>query len=140
MRMRCRCVVIHGPNDLRVEEQDAGEIGPGQVRVDVAMGGICGSDLHYFRHGGFGAIRLQQPMVLGHEVAGTVAAVAPDVTSVKVGDRVAVNPSRPCGACRYVSPGCRTSVSICASTAARCGCRTCRARSATRSCATRCSA
>ncbi|AWU98264.1 L-idonate 5-dehydrogenase [Burkholderia sp. JP2-270] len=105
MRMRCMCVVIHGPNDLRVEEQDAGEIGPGQVRVDVAMGGICGSDLHYFRHGGFGAIRLQQPMVLGHEVAGTVAAVAPDVTSVKVGDRVAVNPSRPCGACRYCLEG-----------------------------------
>ncbi|RQX81907.1 L-idonate 5-dehydrogenase [Burkholderia anthina] len=105
MRMRCMCVVIHGPNDLRVEEQDAGEIGPGQVRVDVAMGGICGSDLHYFRHGGFGAIRLQQPMVLGHEVAGTVAEVAPDVTSVKAGDRVAVNPSRPCGACRYCLEG-----------------------------------
>ncbi|AOJ61599.1 L-idonate 5-dehydrogenase [Burkholderia ubonensis] len=105
MRMRCMCVVIHGPNDLRLEEQDPGEIGPGQVRVDVAMGGICGSDLHYFRHGGFGTVRLQQPMVLGHEVAGTVAAVAADVTSVQVGDRVAVNPSRPCGACRYCVEG-----------------------------------
>ncbi|MGZ2743687.1 L-idonate 5-dehydrogenase [Burkholderia stagnalis] len=105
MRMRCMCLVIHGPNDLRVEEQEADEIGPGQVRVDVAMGGICGSDLHYFRHGGFGTVRLQQPMVLGHEVAGTVAAVAPDVTLVQVGDRVAVNPSRPCGACRYCLEG-----------------------------------
>lgn len=101
MRLRCRCLVIHAPADLRLDEQDAGELGPGQVLVRMGVGGICGTDLHYFRHGGFGAIRIKQPMVLGHEAAGTVAAVAPDVTSVTVGDRVAVNPSRPCGACRY---------------------------------------
>ena len=105
MRLRCMCLVIHAPTDLRLDEQDAGEIGPGQVLVRVGMGGICGSDLHYFHHGGFGTVRIQEPMVLGHEVAGTVAAVAPDVTSVQVGDRVAVNPSRPCGACRYCLEG-----------------------------------
>ena len=99
MRLRCRCLVIHAPTDLRLDEQDAGDIGPGQVLVRVGFGGICGSDLHYFHHGGFGAVRIQQPMVLGHEVAGTVAAVADGVTRVKVGDRVAVNPSRPCGLC-----------------------------------------
>ena len=80
----------------------ADEIGPG---VRVGFGGICGSDLHYFHHGGFGTVRIQQPMVLGHEVAGTVAAVADDVTSVQVGDRVAVNPSRPCSACKYCLEG-----------------------------------
>jgi L-idonate 5-dehydrogenase len=105
MRWRCMCLVIHAPTDLRLAEQDAGEIGPGQVLVRVGMGGICGSDLHYYNHGGFGAIRLQEPMVLGHEVAGTVEAVADDVTSVKVGDRVAVNPSRPCGQCKYCFEG-----------------------------------
>ena len=105
MRLRCMCLVIHAPDDLRVDEQDAGEIGPGQVLVQVGMGGICGSDLHYFHHGGFGTVRIKRPMVLGHEVAGTVAAVAPDVTRVKVGDRVAVNPSRPCGACKYCLEG-----------------------------------
>ena len=105
MRYRCRCLVIHAPTDLRLDEQDAGEIGPGQVLVRVGFGGICGSDLHYFHHGGFGTVRIQQPMVLGHEVAGSVAAVADDVTSVKVGDRVAVNPSRPCGACKYCLEG-----------------------------------
>jgi L-idonate 5-dehydrogenase len=99
------CLMIHAPTDLRVEEMDAGEIGPGQVLVKVGMGGICGSDLHYFNHGGFGAIRIKEPMVLGHEVAGTVAAVAPDVTSVKIGDRVAVNPSRPCWACKFCHEG-----------------------------------
>ena len=105
LRLRCMCLVIHAPTDLRLDEQDAGDIGPGQVLVKVAFGGICGSDLHYFHHGGFGAVRIQQPMVLGHEVAGTVAAVADDVTSIKVGDRVAVNPSRPCSACKYCLEG-----------------------------------
>jgi L-idonate 5-dehydrogenase len=99
------CLMIHAPTDLRYEEMDAGEIGPGQVMVRVGKGGICGSDLHYFHHGGFGTVRIKEPMVLGHEVAGTVAAVAPDVTSVKIGDRVAVNPSRPCGACKFCLEG-----------------------------------
>ena len=105
MRLRCMCLRIHGATDLRLEEMDIGEPGPGEVLVHVAMGGICGSDLHYFNHGGFGTIRIREPMVLGHEVAGTVAAVAGDVTSVQVGDRVAVNPSRPCAACRYCLEG-----------------------------------
>jgi L-idonate 5-dehydrogenase len=99
------CVVIHAPNDLRLDERDTGEMGAGQVLVQVGMGGICGSDLHYFRHGGSGTIRLKEPMTLGHEVAGAVTAVAPDVTSLKVGDRVAVNPSQPCGNCKFCMEG-----------------------------------
>ena len=105
MRLRCMCLVIHAATDLRLEEQDAGDVGPGQVMVRVSKGGICGSDLHYFNHGGFGTVRLKEPMVLGHEVAGTVVAVADDVTRVKVGDRVAVNPSRPCSRCKYCLEG-----------------------------------
>jgi L-idonate 5-dehydrogenase len=99
------CLVIHAATDLRLESQEVGEPGPGQVLVKVGMGGICGSDLHYFHHGGFGTVRLKEPMVLGHEVAGTVAAVGEGVTRVRPGDRVAVNPSRPCGACRYCLEG-----------------------------------
>jgi L-idonate 5-dehydrogenase len=105
MKWRCMCLVIHAPEDLRLEERDAGEIGPGQVLVRVGMGGICGSDLHYFHDGGFGTVRIKEPLILGHEVAGTVAAVAADVTNVKVGDRVAVNPSRPCTACKFCLEG-----------------------------------
>ncbi len=105
MRLRCMCLVIHAPTDLRLEEQDAGDVSPGQVMVRVSKGGICGSDLHYFNHGGFGTVRLKEPMVLGHEVAGTVVAIASDVTRVKVGDRVAVNPSRPCSRCKYCLEG-----------------------------------
>ncbi len=105
LRLRCLCLVIQAADDLRVVEQDAGELAPGQVLVRVGYGGICGSDLHYFHAGGFGTVRIKRPMILGHEVAGTVSAVAPGVTRVKLGDKVAVNPSRPCGACRYCLEG-----------------------------------
>ena len=105
MRLRCMCLVINAPDELQVVEQDAGEPGAGQVLVRVAYGGICGSDLHYFHHGGFGTVRIKRPMILGHEVAGTVAAVAPGVDRVQVGDRVAINPSRPCSRCVYCLEG-----------------------------------
>jgi L-idonate 5-dehydrogenase len=105
LRLRCSCLVVNAPDDLRVVEREAGEVGPGQVLVRVGYGGICGSDLHYFHQGGFGTVRIKRPMILGHEVAGTVVAVAGDVTRVRAGDRVAVNPSRPCGRCRYCLEG-----------------------------------
>ncbi len=105
LRLRCTCLVINAPDDLQLVEQDAGEMGPGQVLVQVGMGGICGSDLHYFHHGGFGTVRIKRPMILGHEVAGTVSAVASDVSRVKPGDRVAVNPSRPCSRCKFCLEG-----------------------------------
>ena len=100
-----RTVVIHAAKDLRIEERAVEPLQPGQVAVKIQAGGICGSDLHYYNHGGFGTVRVREPMILGHEIAGTVAEVAPDVTSVKPGDRVAVNPSRPCRACRFCLKG-----------------------------------
>ncbi|MCB8883430.1 L-idonate 5-dehydrogenase [Acidisoma cellulosilytica] len=100
-----RAVVIHAPKDLRIEERDVEKLGAGQVAVRIQAGGICGSDLHYYNHGGFGTVRVREPMILGHEIAGTVAEVAPDVTSVTPGDRVAVNPSRPCRHCRFCLKG-----------------------------------
>ena len=67
-----RAVVIHAALDLRVEEVAVTPPGPGEVAVRIERGGICGSDLHYFNHGGFGVVRLKEPMILGHEVAGVV--------------------------------------------------------------------
>lgn len=92
-------VVIHAAHDLRVEPHAAPDPGPGEVRIRIGRGGICGSDLHYYHAGGFGTVRVKQPMVLGHEAAGTVEAIGPGVTHVAPGDDVAVNPSLPCGAC-----------------------------------------
>jgi L-idonate 5-dehydrogenase len=98
-------LVIHAPGDLRVQTIVTPAIEAGQILVRVRKGGICGSDLHYFRHGGFGTVRIQQPMVLGHEIAGVVEEAAPGVSRVKAGDRVAVSPSRPCGVCEYCQQG-----------------------------------
>jgi len=96
---------IHAPGDLRVENFPTPAVEAGQVRVRVRTGGICGSDLHYYQHGGFGAIRLQQPMVLGHEIAGAIDELGAGIAGFARGDRVAVNPSRPCGTCRYCQMG-----------------------------------
>lgn len=98
-------LVIHAPGDLRVERIDTPPLAAGQLRVKVSAGGICGSDLHYFQHGGFGTIRIQEPMVLGHEVAGTVTEAAPDAQGWQAGHRIAISPSRPCGLCRYCQEG-----------------------------------
>lgn len=98
-------LVIHSSGDLRVEDYPTPAVSSGQVRVRIRTGGICGSDLHYYQHGGFGAIRIQQPMVLGHEVAGVLDEVAPDVSHLARGDRIAVNPSHPCGQCRFCQLG-----------------------------------
>ena len=98
-------VVIHAPHDIRWEEWAAEAPGVGQVQVRIGAGGICGSDLHYYHQGGFGTIRIQHPMVLGHEIAGTVAEVGAGVDGVSVGDVVAVDPSAPCGSCRYCLEG-----------------------------------
>jgi len=100
-----KAVVIHAAKDLRIEQRPTETPGTGQVAVAIATGGICGSDLHYYNHGGFGAVRVKHPMVLGHEVAGTVTAAGIGVESLRPGDRVAVSPSRPCNRCEYCLAG-----------------------------------
>jgi L-idonate 5-dehydrogenase len=100
-----KAVVIHAAKDLRIEERDVEPVGPGQVEVAIEAGGICGSDLHYYNHGGFGTVRIREPMILGHEVAGTIKALGEGVSGLAVGDRVAVSPSRPCNECEYCLKG-----------------------------------
>ncbi|RED18057.1 L-idonate 5-dehydrogenase [Pontivivens insulae] len=96
-----KSIVIHAPKDLRIEETEVGTPGAGQVLVSLQAGGICGSDLHYYNHGGFGTIRIREPMILGHEVAGRVTALGDGVEGLSEGDLVAISPSRPCGSCEY---------------------------------------
>ncbi|WP_316858648.1 L-idonate 5-dehydrogenase [uncultured Cohaesibacter sp.] len=98
-------VFLHAPKDLRVEDIQTGKPEAGQVRVKICAGGICGSDLHYYTQGGFGAIRIKEPMTLGHEVSGIITELGEDVTNLAVGDRVSVNPSKPCGKCIYCQEG-----------------------------------
>jgi L-idonate 5-dehydrogenase len=100
-----RAIVAHAAKDLRIEETPSPPVGPHDIRVRIVFGGICGSDLHYYHHGGFGTVRLREPMILGHEIAGVVEAVGAETRRVKVGDRIAVNPSVPCNQCRYCLEG-----------------------------------
>ena len=100
-----KAVRIHAPGDLRIEELLAATVQPDEVAVAVRIGGVCGSDLHYFRHGGFGSVRLRAPMILGHEVAGVITEAGASVVGLASGDRVAVNPSLACGTCRFCRAG-----------------------------------
>ncbi|WP_163268545.1 L-idonate 5-dehydrogenase [Chelativorans alearense] len=100
-----KALVLLQPGRLAIEEREAPEPGPGEVQVRIVNGGICGSDIHYFLHGGFGTVRMRSPMVLGHEIAGIVERVGAGVTAVREGQRVAVNPSLPCGKCGYCRAG-----------------------------------
>jgi D-xylulose reductase len=71
------------------------EVGPADVKVRIHTVGVCGSDVHYYTHGAIGPYVLREPMVLGHEAAGTVVEVGADVQNLKVGDRVSMEPGVP---------------------------------------------
>lgn len=79
-----------GNRTLNVTKGEQVAPGPGEVRLDVAFCGVCGTDMHIF-HGAMDA-RVQPPQIIGHEVSGTVAEIGEGVTSTKVGDNVAVRP------------------------------------------------
>jgi len=102
MTLTCR---IHGAKDLRLEDDGPAELGPTDVEMRLGAGGICGSDLHYYQHGRVGAFVMREPLIPGHEVSGTVARIGSDVTRVKVGYKVAINPSHACGHCDYCNAG-----------------------------------
>ena len=106
-------VVAHAAGDLRIEEVPVAVPGPDEAVVEIAFGGICGSDLHYWLHGAAGESILRAPLVLGHEIVGTVLQGAADGTGPAAGTAVAVHPATPGpGAARYpedrpnLSPGC----------------------------------
>jgi L-idonate 5-dehydrogenase len=100
-----KAVVIHAARDMRIGEADTPALGPHDVQVRIRAGGICGSDLHYYQDGGFGTVRIREPIIPGHEIAGEVMQTGAAVTRVTPGDRVAVNPSRPCGQCVFCLDG-----------------------------------
>lgn len=100
-----KAIIAHAAKDVRIEETPDTTPGSGEVRLRLATGGICGSDLHYYNHGGFGAVRLKEPMILGHEVSAIVEELGAGVTGLEVGQLVAVSPSRPCRSCRYCQEG-----------------------------------
>ncbi|MFD2795758.1 L-idonate 5-dehydrogenase [Promicromonospora vindobonensis] len=89
-----RAVVVHGAGDLRVEERPDPVAGAGEVVVAMEWGGVCGSDLAYWKNGASGTAVLRDPLVLGHEVAGRVVASGPGVTGWEPGTPVTVHPAQ----------------------------------------------
>lgn len=103
--MQTRVARLYGLEDIRVETQDMQAPGPGEVLLTMAAGGICGSDLHYYQDGGFGPVRVREPIICGHEASGRVHTLGEGVSGLALGQLVAVNPSQPCGHCHFCLKG-----------------------------------
>jgi len=90
---------LHGIGDLRLADERTPVPGPGEALVRVTAVGICGSDLHWYDESRVGEARLTQPLILGHEAAGVIA------DGPRAGQRVALDPQLPCGACETCGAG-----------------------------------
>ncbi len=96
--------VLYGKEDLRMEQVAVPEPGAGELVLRVGAALTCGTDLKVYRRG-YHAMMLKPPVPFGHEVAGTVSAVGPGVTSVREGDRVVALNSAPCDRCFWCRKG-----------------------------------
>ncbi len=97
--------LLYGSKDIRLSEKSIPNLGADQVLVQPKFTGICGSDVHYFRHGYCGNFVPKQPFALGHEFSGIIHSVGENVQYLKVGDEVAVDPSMPCRNCKHCHSG-----------------------------------
>lgn len=94
-----------GRDSLAVTERSVPVPAAGEVLVRVTSVGVCGSDTHYFTHGRIGPFVVEQPLVLGHEASGVIAAVGAGVDSARIGSRVSIEPQRPCRVCEQCKKG-----------------------------------
>lgn len=91
-----RALVLERARELALREIDLPlDLAPDAVRIRTEKVGICGSDVHYYKHGRIGPFVVEAPMVLGHEAAGIVTELGRNVTTLAVGDRVCVEPGVP---------------------------------------------
>ena len=104
-RITMEAIFIHKEKDLRISTVETPQVASNQLKVKIERGGICGSDLHYYNNGGFGTNRLKEPMILGHEVSGTVIELGADISNFSCGDLVSVSPSRSCNSCQFCLQG-----------------------------------
>ncbi|WP_260445556.1 NAD(P)-dependent alcohol dehydrogenase [Metabacillus elymi] len=100
-----KAAVMNKPFDIEIQEISVPQVHDDEVLVKVMAVGVCGSDIHYYEHGKIGRYVVEKPIILGHECAGIVAKVGENVTKVKVGDRVAIEPGITCGRCEYCKEG-----------------------------------
>lgn len=91
--------------EVVLEERPVPTPAADEVLVQVASVGVCGSDVHYYHHGSIGPYVVEAPLILGHEVSGRIVAVGSDVDPGRVGQRVAIEPQRPCRTCEFCREG-----------------------------------
>lgn len=91
-----KALVLETRHQLKLRDIELAEkLGPHDIRIAIHTVGVCGSDVHYYQHGSIGPFVVREPMVLGHEAAGTITEIGAGVTSLKVGDRVCMEPGIP---------------------------------------------
>jgi L-iditol 2-dehydrogenase len=100
-----RAAVLTEPGLVTVEDRQVPVPNADEVLVAVLSVGVCGSDTHYYREGRIGPHVVEEPLILGHEASGTIAAVGAGVPPDRVGERVAIEPQRPCRVCRQCIEG-----------------------------------
>lgn len=100
-----RASVLLSARELTIEERPVPQPAADEVLVQVGAVGVCGSDVHYFREGKIGDFVVEAPLVLGHESGGVIVAVGADVDASRIGQRVSIEPQRPCGRCRECRVG-----------------------------------
>ena len=105
MKQLCRASVLHGPKDLRLEEKIIEPPNSTELQVAIKATGLCGSDLHYYRHYRNGDFQVREPLCLGHESAGVVVEVGSQVNGFNVGDNVALEVGLSCGECERCREG-----------------------------------
>lgn len=94
-----RASLLRKQGEIVLETVPVPEVDEDQVLVQVAAVGVCGSDVHYYEHGRIGPYIVDGPLILGHELSGRIVAVGSAVDPSRVGERVAVEPQRPCRVC-----------------------------------------
>lgn len=90
---------LHAKHEIRLHDEPMPVAGPHDELIKVSMGGICGSDLHWYAEGSIGTASLTQPLVLGHEYVGVIA------SGKNKGKRIVVEPSGACGVCEQCLAG-----------------------------------
>ncbi|MCL3777168.1 MULTISPECIES: NAD(P)-dependent alcohol dehydrogenase [unclassified Actinomyces] len=100
-----RAQVLLRAGTVAVQQRPVPDPDPDQVLVRIESVGVCGSDVHYYQHGRIGDFVVEEPMVLGHEAAGTIVAVGSDVDPSRVGRRVSIEPQRCCRVCEFCKRG-----------------------------------
>ncbi|MCL5103997.1 MAG: NAD(P)-dependent alcohol dehydrogenase [Armatimonadetes bacterium] len=100
-----RCLRLHSPLDLRMHEEPEPRPGPGEVQIRIMSVGVCASDVHWYRDGRIGSTVISDPIVLGHEASGVISALGEGVRGLAVGDRVAIEPAKPCMECESCKAG-----------------------------------